>query len=345
MIISPRKALALLLFCASAFAQAEDDSVVREDIVFLEPDGRSYTSYFTVRSNKKSYTLNFPDGNSLDEFVYIYPNDYEYEEAQGKTYRLRFNQGSYAMMRPGYFDETRVSIDKQGVYTYTNWDAGKEEKPADKHFGMWNSPFDFTHYSLVWVLPEGFEFVDHKSNRKGEWVQRKNSLAWYGNNVNNIVFTIRYRADKDFKPQQQAETTPQFELTTLPKPGESLVLTLENARLFEAGRARLSRQGRKTINEVAATLKDQKNIRIQIEGHSDNVPIRGALAKRYPSNWELSSARASAVLRQLEKAGLDAKMMAIRAYADQHPIASNDTAEGKAKNRRIEIRVISVVKE
>jgi chemotaxis protein MotB len=73
---------------------------------------------------------------------------------------------------------------------------------------------------------------------------------------------------------------------------------------------------------------------IRVEGHSDSIPIRNA---RFPSNWELSAARAGAVARYFQGTGLPPARMAATGYAEHRPLADNATAEGRAKNRRVEI--------
>src|SRR5208282_3813798 len=88
----------------------------------------------------------------------------------------------------------------------------------------------------------------------------------------------------------------------------------------------------------AGVLKQVTDKRISIEGHTDNMPISDALKDKYPTNWELSTARATTVARFLqEKGGIDPTLLSAVGYGEYHPIASNDTVEGRAKNRRIEI--------
>lgn len=113
-----------------------------------------------------------------------------------------------------------------------------------------------------------------------------------------------------------------------------MVVELPEGILFDSGRAALKDEGEATLTEVAAVLKDIPNRQFQIAGHSDNVPIR---SRRYPSNWELSSARAVNVARYVIDQGVEASRLSAAGYAETQPVASNDTAEGRAQNRRIEI--------
>jgi chemotaxis protein MotB len=108
--------------------------------------------------------------------------------------------------------------------------------------------------------------------------------------------------------------------------------------LFDSGEATLKPAGMEVIKKVGAVLKKAANRRIEVQGHTDNVPIRGALAKRFQTNWELSAARATNVARFLQdEAGVDPAQLSATAYSEYEPKAGNDTEEGRRQNRRIEI--------
>ncbi len=104
--------------------------------------------------------------------------------------------------------------------------------------------------------------------------------------------------------------------------------------LFPSGSATISKEGMATLKKIAEAFSSVKDRMIRVEGHTDNVPIQTA---RFPSNWELSSARAIAVVRYLQQLGIDPKLLAAAGYGEFQPIADNDTKEGRADNRRIEI--------
>jgi chemotaxis protein MotB len=80
---------------------------------------------------------------------------------------------------------------------------------------------------------------------------------------------------------------------------------------------------------------------LRVEGHTDSIPIIGKLTEKYPTNWELSTARSSAVVRYLIELGAPKEKLAAVGYADARPIASNSTVEGRAKNRRVEFIIIN----
>jgi len=119
---------------------------------------------------------------------------------------------------------------------------------------------------------------------------------------------------------------------------EGLSVKLSQAILFPSGSARLGAEGREVLGRVAARLADVPHL-VDVIGHTDDVAIRGSLAQRYPSNWELAGARAASVVRLLEANGVAPERLAAVSRGETQPIASNDTAEGRAMNRRIEIRL------
>ena len=116
-----------------------------------------------------------------------------------------------------------------------------------------------------------------------------------------------------------------------------LTVNLVEAVLFDSGQAEIKEDGLEVLQKVVDILQEVRDRTIRIEGHTDNVPIGGALARKYPSNWELSAARAVNVSRFLQKRGIAPENLAAVAYGEYHPVADNDTPEGRAKNRRIEI--------
>jgi chemotaxis protein MotB len=107
--------------------------------------------------------------------------------------------------------------------------------------------------------------------------------------------------------------------------------------LFDSGQAEVKPEGLAVLKRVVEILMTVEDKLIRIEGHTDNIPIAGALAKRYPTNWELSAARALNVTRYLEKEGIDPSILSAAAFGEYQPVAENDTSEGRAKNRRIAI--------
>jgi chemotaxis protein MotB len=120
------------------------------------------------------------------------------------------------------------------------------------------------------------------------------------------------------------------------------MLTVDVAEqlFFDSGRAALKDSGKQILGKVAESLKGYEDKAIRIVGHTDNVPIRGGLQKVFPSNWELSAARATTVVRFLQDAGIAPERLVATGRAEYAPVAPNDSTEGRQKNRRIEITLI-----
>lgn len=114
---------------------------------------------------------------------------------------------------------------------------------------------------------------------------------------------------------------------------EGVTLRLDESLLFDSGRAQLTESGREVLQALDEVVLDFDG-EISVEGHTDNVPIN---TQRFPSNWELSSARAISVVRFLQRQGVDPSRLRAVGYADSRPLANNDTAAGRAANRRVEL--------
>lgn len=124
-----------------------------------------------------------------------------------------------------------------------------------------------------------------------------------------------------------------------------LTVNVVDKILFDSGKANLKKAGLSVLQQIGDILKTAVDKNIQVEGHTDNVPIRGTLASKFPSNWELSTARATTVLHFLQdKVGISGERLSAVGYGEYQPIESNSTAEGRALNRRIQI-VLTAAKE
>ncbi len=116
-----------------------------------------------------------------------------------------------------------------------------------------------------------------------------------------------------------------------------MTVALSTDILFSSGSAKLSAEGIKAVKEVSLLLKSLDGRKYQIEGHTDNIPMKSEV---FPSNWELASARALSVVKTMIDAGLPADQISGATYADTQPVADNATPEGKKQNRRISIVIV-----
>ncbi len=119
---------------------------------------------------------------------------------------------------------------------------------------------------------------------------------------------------------------------------DRLTINMVDRVLFDSGQGQVKPAGFKVLKQVADVIKTVTDKQVRIEGHTDNVPIGEKLRERFPTNWELSTARATSVVRYLiEEGGVDRSLLSAVGYADTRPVAGNDTEEGRKANRRIEI--------
>jgi chemotaxis protein MotB len=121
-----------------------------------------------------------------------------------------------------------------------------------------------------------------------------------------------------------------------------LTVNILDRVMFDSGEAELKPAGAAVLRKVAAVLAQHPNIKVHVIGHTDNVPIRAAARNRFPSNWELSTVRATSAVRFLtEVAGVDPRRLGAVGYGEFRPVAENTTPEGRARNRRIAITILS----
>jgi len=116
-----------------------------------------------------------------------------------------------------------------------------------------------------------------------------------------------------------------------------MIVRLGDQILFDPGKTELKKEGEDALRQVTDVLKAIPNRNFQVAGHTDNIPIK---SKRFRSNWDLSTARAVEVVNFMIASGMEPKRLSAAGYADQSPVAGNDTSENKAKNRRIEITLV-----
>ena len=118
---------------------------------------------------------------------------------------------------------------------------------------------------------------------------------------------------------------------------ERLLINLASGYLFGSGEDQLKPAGTDALKQVGAILKDYPEYNVAVDGHTDNRPIRGALKTQFPTNMELSEARAANAAKALGEGGLSA--VTTHGYVDTRPEVPNTTEAGRAKNRRVEVRV------
>jgi len=334
----------LIAFCLLASGTfAEASGVISEQIYFLEEDGRHALVYTTSRSDYSKYNMWFRNREGyktedyIKDFLYIYPDEHTWDTASKNGYTLlKLPEKSFASLKRVEL-EAGLQVTEDGVYNFNNW--RDKVKTPDGHYGLWNSPGNFKKIAYSWVFPKNLEPVEYKANRKGKWVHRHNTITYYGSNVNDLEFQITYRPSSHAIYEALRKKLADEKLVELTQEPTGVKITVAATVLYPSGIAVLSVKGKSILCKVAKTLKERKNLNIIVEGHTDNVPISPKLVSTFATNWELASARSINIVHFFVEKGIEESRFESRAFSFQRPIASNETQEGKAKNRRIELLI------
>ena len=133
---------------------------------------------------------------------------------------------------------------------------------------------------------------------------------------------------------------------TITKLADRLSVSMVDRILFPSGEADITPAGLKVLQRVGNVLKNAENKIIRVEGHTDNINISDKLTYKFPTNWELSTTRASNVVRFLQETVLiEPTRLEAVGLSEFHPVASNATAKGRSQNRRIEIALLPDLRE
>ncbi len=144
------------------------------------------------------------------------------------------------------------------------------------------------------------------------------------------------KAEKDLLKALQPEISKGT--VSVNQSGEALTINLASSLLFDSGQDQLKAGGTDALKRVGGVLKDFPEKQVHVAGYTDNMAVAGALLKKFPSNKELSTARAYSAARALREGGVSNNLTAA-GHGDSTPTASNNTADGRAKNRRVEVIV------
>jgi chemotaxis protein MotB len=181
------------------------------------------------------------------------------------------------------------------------------------------------------------QLVEELAVAQGQLADRDASLASLQSQLDHNQSQLA-NAEKDILKALQPEISKGTVLVQ--QSGNALTINLDSSLLFDSGQDRMNANATDTLKRVGSVLKDFPEKQVRVAGYTDNVAIKGDLQKKFPSNKELSDARANTAAQALRDGGVSANLWAA-GHGDSNPIASNTTATGRAKNRRIEIMVSS----
>ena len=200
-----------------------------------------------------------------------------------------------------------------------------------------------------WKQKTQFESVEKElSHLRAEFDQKQAEAGALTDEIaesKKLIDDLRKEKEKAAQAQKTLEAEMRSALqskdVTISELQGKLTVNILDRVLFDSGEAELKPEGHKVLEQVAGVLVQYPKRQIHVIGHTDDVPIRVSARSRFASNWELSTARATAAVRFLqEQAGVDPRRLGAVGYSEFHPVADNTTAEGRAKNRRIAIVVL-----
>lgn len=199
---------------------------------------------------------------------------------------------------------------------------------------------------------------DELKNAKEELLARANTLeqekAAVTDRLETQIASLSQEKQKELERMRSTYDTLVTDLkseieqgqVTITKMADWLTVSLIDKILFASGEADITTEGMAVLERVGKVLKNTQNKVIRVEGHTDNVPISLALAKKFPTNWELSTTRATNVVRFLQdKAGIAPERLEAVGLSEFHPVSTNNTPAGKAQNRRIEIALLPDIRQ
>jgi chemotaxis protein MotB len=181
-------------------------------------------------------------------------------------------------------------------------------------------------------LSRNIERLSQNVERLNNDLKKKKSVIKLQNKVIRLLDDTKKTIATSLKEEIAAQ---EIELVEME---DTLKVVFIDKILFDSGSVEINQKGKKILLVVADSVRAHRVQNLLVEGHTDNMPLGPTLKERFPSNWELSAARAAVVVRFLQKKGrLQPERLSARGYSYFRPVASNETKEGRHQNRRIEI--------
>jgi chemotaxis protein MotB len=278
---------------------------------------------------------------------------FEQKEKEAADYNksLQELQQQYAALTKANADLTKANADlKAQVEKLTGTVAGltkeKEKLAADNAQldRLLKAKSDELSKNIADLRQKNAGLDSENARLKGENATLQKEVATLSGDIASLKKAKEEEVQKTSKTYEDMLEKMKSEISqgqvTISELKGKLTVNLVDAILFDSGKAEVKPEGLVVLQKVVDILKTVKDKAIRIEGHTDNKPISGALTKKYPTNWELSAARAINVARYLQQQGLDPTVLNAVAYGEHRPVADNDTDEGRARNRRIEIILV-----
>jgi flagellar motor protein MotB len=325
-----RVILIIMLVCLTSKLSFAGQSA--ETIFFISDDLKSATAYKNSRADTtyRKFYMDFASDLNTNDIMYARPKNYtwgnDYYNNKDHKQLAFFETNNYAFLQKFHNVDDMLTAIGENHYKLSV-DGG--ECIGDGCF------FDENIISVV--FPQKFKVTKKDASVDGSWKIVDNTYSFYSERVKGATAIFEL---EDTVPQiyvDLAKVLAKFNDIKVTYDGNNVHVVMPVEGVFNSGDAHIQKNGLKWIGVFGETMKKARFKELRVEGHSDNAPIKSVV---YPSNWELSAARAATVVRHLVKLGVDPKFLAGVGYADSRPIADNKTADNRGKNRRIEFTIV-----
>lgn len=337
----------ILIFVSICFTEKSQARTV-ETIFTLSDDTHTATKYFSCRSdNVGNSSFVFDENYNRNSITYARPENYKwikyYSDIDKKNYiKIEFaDTASYAFLE-------RVTNKDTEFF----WKDKNEEKIYILYVNGSECVGEgcLQDESIIsTIIPNRFKVIDYfaivngkrLASGEGNWKIVDNTYTFYRFNLKGANTAFILEESSNYGYDKLNEAFKSNKNISVSNEGNRIRVVLPVENLFASGSADMQKKGLEWLSVIKKTLADMNFIEIRVEGHTDNIPVNGKTKSGYTSNWDLSAARSANIVKHLISQGVSSEKIAAVGYADAHPIATNDTVEGRAKNRRIEFSIIT----
>lgn len=330
-----------ILSCASiAFADG-----INETLYFIGDDLKTGIKYKNIRYDQAG-NLGFIMGKDYDKnkMSYIKPDNFHW---------TKFNRDGEMQDRLGFENTNNYAflerIDLKNDLSLQKSKYEKDELFIELDGGACIGTNCLQDENIISVvLPKKFKYSTYEAHEKngGQYTYNKdanfklidNTLTLYAKDMQGAYIKLWFKdvSSSSTIYEDVSDSLSKFTEISVSKSDTETKISMPMDNVFDSGKAQTKSVGKEWLKALAGAIKDKNFKEIRVEGHTDNTPIKGV----YPSNWELSSARASDAVRYMIQQGIESSKIAAVGYADTRPISDNSSKENRIKNRRIEITIV-----
>ncbi len=319
-----------------------------ETIVYVDSDLVKAKEYKSIRYNVGgAKTLYFDENYDTSTVTYAKPDNFSWKKMTVESERylaLQFpDTASYAVLYDVAVKDNLYLGDTEEGEKYFVIDGGRcmgQNCLEDENIVSAVIPkrYKITSYES-WAMPHYNAEYQYQPDTR--FVVVNNTVTMYSKNKSGSYMKLWLMDTSTSADIYKATSNSmqQYKEIGVTQQDQEIKINLPVDNLFDSGSANTKAIGKEWLTQLATSLKGQRYKKIRVEGHSDGIPIKSS---KFPSNWELSAGRAADAVRVLIDGGVPSNMLEAVGYADTKPVAKNDTAENRAKNRRIEITIVAV---